>query len=73
MGSLVQRWYSNTSIKWIWLRSIIVAILGALGILAVYGLENETLLETAVCVPLFLGMINALFRKDPASHHKSYK
>jgi hypothetical protein len=58
----VAKWYSNTSLKWIWMRSILVATAGSLGVVSIWGTDKVSLLMTVVCIPLILGILNTISR-----------
>jgi preprotein translocase subunit SecF len=55
-------WYSNVSLKWIWMRSILVALVGCLVVIAIWGTDKVNLLIAVLCAPLVLGVFNSIFR-----------
>ena len=64
-------WYSNKSLKWIWARSAIAAILGIAVVIILGEKNNTTLLAVVISVPLILGVINSMFRNQESSENSN--
>ena len=66
-NNIMLKWYSNASLKWIWMRSVLVAVVGCVVVMAIWGIDKASLLMIAVCVPLILGIFNSIFRDNSGS------
>lgn len=66
----LSRWYSNDTLMWIWARSLIVAVIGVIIVLAIWGTGNIDLFFVVVSVPLILGIFNTMFRDNRGTNKK---